>query len=156
MLKTEYNTTMPRGVYKRDPNKKYGMAANPNKAATIQRIVATRKANDSYKGKSGAEHHLWKGGRCIEKNGYVIIYKPEHPAKIHGKYVYEHRYVMEQELGRSLESQEDIHHIDGNRQNNSIDNLILFKNRSEHLKYHWRLEKEQNNNHGRWHRAQSH
>ena len=146
MFKMIYNYYMPRGVYYRDPEKQYGWAKSPNREAIIKKIVATRKANGSYRTKVGAAHHLWKGGRIIEKNGYVIIYKPDHPAQIHGKYVYEHRYGMEQHLGRLLKPQEDIHHIDGDKQNNNINNLLLFANRSEHLKYHWSLD----NYNGRW------
>lgn len=153
MLKIKYNVVMPSGVYKRDPSKKYGMAANPNREETVRKIVAKRRANGSYKYKTGKEHPLWKGGRIVESNGYVIVYAPDHPAKIHGKYVHEHRYVMEKHLGRPLLTSEEIHHIDGDRTNNQIDNLLLFPSKSDHLKYHWALQKENGNNHGRWHHA---
>jgi hypothetical protein len=45
--------------------------------------------------------------------------------KINGKKVLEHRYVMEQFLGRKLKSCEFVHHIDNNPQNNAIENLML-------------------------------
>ena len=48
----------------------------------------------------------------------------------------EHRVVAEQMLGRKLRPGEVVHHIDGNRQNNTPSNLMVFKNSSEHLKYH--------------------
>ena len=54
-----------------------------------------------------------------------------------GKQKKHHRYMMEQFLGRKLESKEEVHHIDGNKANNNIDNLKLFSSKSEHLKYHW-------------------
>ena len=41
----------------------------------------------------------------------------------------EHRWVMEQHLGRPLMSEETVHHIDGNRQNNTLANLELFSSR---------------------------
>ena len=54
---------------------------------------------------------------------------------INGHKVYEHRYVMEQYLGRKLKHGEEIHHIDGNKLNNSIDNLQLLTT-AEHRKLH--------------------
>jgi hypothetical protein len=47
----------------------------------------------------------------------------------------EHRIVMEKHLGRLLTSDEIIHHIDGNKRNNDISNLLIT-NRSEHIKMH--------------------
>ena len=46
-----------------------------------------------------------------------------------------HRKVMEENLGRKLESSEIVHHIDGNTLNNSLDNLELTT-RSKHAKEH--------------------
>lgn len=40
--------------------------------------------------------------------------------------VKEHRYVMEQHIGRKLLSNEDVHHKDGNKQNNHISNLEII------------------------------
>jgi hypothetical protein len=54
----------------------------------------------------------------------VRMYHPDS-----GKLVYEHRYLMEQHLGRPLESYEAVIWRDGNRQNNDLSNLLLsFKN----------------------------
>jgi uncharacterized C2H2 Zn-finger protein len=39
--------------------------------------------------------------------------------------VKQHRYIMSQYLGRQLDDCEDVHHVDGNRSNNHIDNLEL-------------------------------
>ena len=56
--------------------------------------------------------------------------------KINGKTRQVHRLVMEEHLGRKLKSSEVIHHIDGDKQNNKIDNLILFPTKSAHTKFH--------------------
>ena len=52
---------------------------------------------------------------------------------INGKRVRLHRFLMEIELGRKLESWEHVHHIDGNHLNNNIENLEVLSN-SEHQK----------------------
>lgn len=48
-----------------------------------------------------------------------------------------HRVIMEQVLGRPLAADEDVHHIDGNKQNNDPANLRVLKH-SEHLRQHLR------------------
>lgn len=52
-----------------------------------------------------------------------------------GNTTYMHRYVMEKYLGRKLEEKEVVHHIDGNRENNNIENLELMLY-SEHQRMH--------------------
>lgn len=75
----------------------------------------------------------WKGGRMIDPDGYVLIRMPDHPhANRHG-YVREHRLVAEMVLDRLLERSEVVHHIDGNRQNNTPENLEVFSSNGEHL-----------------------
>ena len=52
------------------------------------------------------------------------------------------RLVMEEYLGRKLiKGLEEIHHLDHDPKNNSIDNLHLFKSKKEHTSYHWFLRK---------------
>ena len=49
-----------------------------------------------------------------------------------GKRELEHRVVMEKIIGRSLRPEEVVHHINGDKENNSPENLRLFPNRSIH------------------------
>lgn len=85
------------------------------------------------KTRPGNKNPKWRGGRTVTKNGYVLLYKPEHPHAKFGCYVWEHRYVMEQAIGRLLLPKEVVHHKDGNPANNAIDNLQLFSENREHL-----------------------
>jgi hypothetical protein len=62
-------------------------------------------------------------------NGYRMIWTEDR-----GK-IREHRYIMEKYLGRKLESNEDVHHMDGNKLNNDISNLLLLS-KSEHMLIH--------------------
>ena len=68
-------------------------------------------------------------------HGYRMILKPEHPFATRRGYVMEHRLVAEKKLGRFLTKREDVHHIDGNKQNNQSSNLMVVS-RSEHRLLH--------------------
>lgn len=63
----------------------------------------------------------------VIKDGYVSLYAPEHPdSNPSTGMIKEHRYVMSQALGRRLLSHENVHHINGNRADNRIENLELW------------------------------
>ena len=76
----------------------------------------------------GSKHWHWKGGRRT-KEGYILIWvAPDSPfAAMRTKegYIYEHRLVMAQYLGRCLQRGEEPHHLNTKRDDNRIENLIL-------------------------------
>ena len=88
----------------------------------------------------GDKNHSWKGG-ITKHNSYILIYKPNHPFATKENYVLEHRLVMEKIVKRYLKPGEVVHHINRIRDDNRIENLMLFENDSEHFKYHRLLEK---------------
>ena len=95
----------------------------------------------SNKGKFGKDAHRWKGGKKLHNQGYILVYSKGHPnANNHG-YMMEHRLVMEKHLGRYLTKEERVHHKNGIKNDNRVENLQLFKNRSEHITYHRKLDK---------------
>lgn len=73
--------------------------------------------------------------KVSDGKGYILVLCPEHLHKKHGNYVYEHRLIMEQKLGRYLTSEESVHHLNGDRSDNRLENLKLFANDAEHAKF---------------------
>ena len=76
----------------------------------------------------------------IIKNGYKLILNHKHERADSYGYVREHIIVMETVLGRKLKKKEVIHHKDGNKLNNSKNNLILFASSSAHMRFHHSLK----------------
>lgn len=75
----------------------------------------------------GPLHPSWKGGKSLNGGGYVRVAAPGHPkANGSGQYVPEHRLVMEKRLGRYLISGENVHHVNGDRTDNRLENLELW------------------------------
>ena len=77
----------------------------------------------------GKRSSAWKGGRIRDKAGYILLWKPEHPNAAIGKsraYVYEHRYVMSEHLQRPLTKREFVHHKNGIKDDNRLENLELM------------------------------
>jgi hypothetical protein len=68
----------------------------------------------------GEKHPAWKGGTKYTRDGYVILHLGG------GVYIPQHRQVMEEHLRRKLFPDENVHHINGIRSDNRIENLELW------------------------------
>lgn len=77
----------------------------------------------------------YRGGRISSGQGYIMVLSPNHPRRNKRGYVLEHRLVMEKHAGRYLRLDEIVHHIDGDRSNNKIENLFLTTNEKHKSKY---------------------
>ncbi len=78
---------------------------------------------------------MWKIEKIISKGDYNYAKVLEHPnSNIYG-YVLEHRIIMENHLGRLLNSNEVVHHLNENKKDNRIENLKLMKV-GEHERLH--------------------
>lgn len=64
-----------------------------------------------------------RGTGCVTSTGYRVFSTKKNGKNI---YFYEHRLIMEQFLGRKLFPKENVHHINGNRLDNRIENLELW------------------------------
>jgi len=93
--------------------------ANKGKKRSLESI-------NNYKfSKTGEKNPRYIKGKFITKSGHILILKHNHPNKNCNNYVYEHKIIMENYLGRLLYENEVIHHIDGDPGNNKIENLFL-------------------------------
>jgi len=82
----------------------------------------------------GENNVNWVGGRRVNQNGYVEITIPiDHPfrdaMRANRGTCMEHRFIMAEHINRPLEAHEDVHHINGNRSDNRIENLELWSTR---------------------------
>lgn len=102
----------------------------------IERRVAKRGLATGRTGpRSGAGHRDWRGGRRLDKHGYVLIYAPmHHQANAGTGTVAEHRLLMEVVLGRPLASEEVVHHRDNHPDHNWPENLVVFASNAAHLR----------------------
>lgn len=112
-----------------------------------------RSCSNKINGKAKVGRKPWNHGKrysikevektsYIDSFGYVQVWcgRGEGSRGRKDGYRLQHHLVMEDYIGRPLEKNEIVHHIDGNKQNNSIDNLYLCKSTSEHRQIHNQLE----------------
>lgn len=103
-------------------------------------------SNPNY-GKCGSDSPTWKGGRTRTSYGYIDVMAPEHPYAKNGRYVPEHRLLMEDHLRSTdprsefltpdgyLSPGADVHHANEIRHDNRIENLrVMWK--GEHTRLH--------------------
>lgn len=116
------------------------LAHNPFPKGSKHSTETKTKMRDTFNvsHQTGEKAVNWKGGRVVDKHGYILIYMPTHPNAT-GNYVFEHRLVMENKLGRLLGRREQVHHMNHITSDNRPENLMLL-DIGEHSRLH-RLEK---------------
>ena len=79
---------------------------------------------------TGGLHPNWRGGVILKKssNGhYILVKKPEHHRANQRGYVLEHILVWEEHYGRRVRKNEVIHHLNGIKSDNRVENLSLMR-----------------------------
>jgi hypothetical protein len=120
----------PKGYkFSEERNRKIGEKHKGFRMTAEQRKRISEARESQYNGLNGYGHIK------PQNNGYMLAYCPKHPNAHKDGYVLMHTVVMEQHLGRYLTKDEVAHHINHNRQDNRIENLLLM-NRKEHMAMH--------------------
>lgn len=100
-------------------------------SAETRRRIAASRVGKSPIGKSERFQ-----GKRRRSDGYIHIYKPEHPFASKDGYVMEHRLIMEEKIERILQPEEEVHHINHKKDDNRPENLHLFASKQEHMRFH--------------------
>lgn len=88
------------------------------------------KTREKYVGENAT---AWKGGRRIAYNGYAMV-------RVGRTYIREHHVIMEKQIGRKIGFNEVVHHVNGIKTDNRIENLVLLL-KADHSKLHDRERK---------------
>jgi hypothetical protein len=78
---------------------------------------------------------FWDKRKKVVRDGYFLVWVPEHPKCFGGGWYYEHRLVMEKKYCRILKDWETVHHINGDKECNEEYNLFVCT-RAQHMKAH--------------------
>lgn len=84
----------------------------------------------------GSNHPQWKeNGQIKHSAGYIYIRKPSHPFA-NERYVFEHRLIVEAQIGHYLAPENRVHHLNEIKDDNRPENLIAFISESAHQRFH--------------------
>lgn len=98
-------------------------------------IASYKHRNFCSKGCATSYRRRHPEGTLVETHGYLRVKISDHPNANKAGYIYYHRYVLEQHLGYVLDKSYDVHHIDEDKKNNNVSNLVAIKH-SAHLTLH--------------------
>lgn len=108
---------------------RFSMHSEERKRKIAKKISETRRDINNPR---------YKGGKYKNKSGYILILNPDRfkESEIlrmdkpkNAGYILEHRYLIEKHLGRKLTKNESVHHINGIKDDNRLENLIIVINK---------------------------
>lgn len=106
----------------------------PDRVAKHERHFCSRTCYDLAK--SGDGNPNWNGGRRKHEKGYIMLYRPDHPNATRKGYVMEHRLVAEEKIGRLLDPEEVVHHLNGVKDDNRPENVQVLAGQGAHSEIH--------------------
>lgn len=119
----------------------FGVAAASIRSRLLREKIKTRRPDDPFlklKKAKGENHGMWKGGRIKNTAGYVLIHMPGHRRADNQGYVKEHILVWEDHNKKALPKGWVIHHINGIKDDNRIENLQAMT-QGEHINLHRKI-----------------
>lgn len=117
------------------PKTAYKRGEHPSPKTEFKKGQISPKKGNKYPQYSRENSGAWKGGVVI-KHGYFYVLFSTHPFCDKAGYVKKARLVMEKHLGRYLNREEIVHHINEIKNDDRIENLKLFPNKSKHTSFH--------------------
>lgn len=94
-----------------------------------QKRIISERNSCNYNGLNGYGHTK------RHNMGYMLAYAPKHPNAHKDGYVMLHTVIMERAIGRYLKENEVVHHINHDKKDNRIENLLLME-KHEHMSMH--------------------
>jgi hypothetical protein len=89
----------------------------------------------------GSSNPSFTGGRHKADTGYIRVLAPDHHESDSRGYVFEHRLIAEQTIGRRLRSGEVVHHLNQIKHDNRPENLQVMPSQAAHLALHRELKR---------------
>lgn len=94
------------------------------------------KFQNRSKAHSGEKCNFWNGGKGKTSKGYNLIFQPDHHRADSRGYVLEHILVFEQETGISVPADCCVHHLNGIKDDNRIENLCMMTHSAHTVMHH--------------------
>lgn len=110
----------PSSKHKSCPSCRNALSKNNCECGALKQKTSAHCPKCSAKARRGERGGNWKTGRWYHQKGYVMM-----TASV-GRYIFEHVHIMEQHLGRRLYEGENVHHLNGIKDDNRPENLELW------------------------------
>jgi len=102
----------------------HGLKAGTTKSCGCLQVERSRM-------RRGKKHPSWRGGKTKNRDGYILV-------NVEGKYIKQSLLVVEKAIGKGRPAGSIIHHVDGDKGNDSNNNLVLCEDNNYHSLIHRR------------------